>query len=111
MSYFRRRDAGIAKGEILSIVVKSKSAGKVCFSTLYRVGTLGVENLAEVERHLKSISNSKSIHKHIFVGDLNLSKTSWPDAQSSCSLEKNFVDLFNDLGLVQLITEPTHKCW
>ena len=65
---YKISQGGIAKAEILSIVVKSKSAGKVCFSTLYRVGTLGVENLAEVERHLKSISNfNLSINTFLLV--------------------------------------------
>ena len=99
---------GIAKAEILSVVVGSKSAGKLCFSTLYRVGTLGTENLAEVKRHLMSISKSKSIHKHILLGDFNLSKTSWPDAQSTCGLEQSFIEMFNDLGFEQMINEPTH---
>ena len=99
---------GVAKAEILSVIVKSGTAGKVCFSTLYRVGTLGDDNLNEVTRHLKSISKAKSIHKHILVGDFNLSKTKWPIASSSCSIEKGFIDMFNDFGLQQLITKPTH---
>ena len=67
-----------AKAEVLSVVLKSGSGGKVCISTLYRVGTLGTENLSEVNRHLLSIARSKSIHKHILVGDFNLNKTTWP---------------------------------
>ena len=52
---------------------------KVCFSTLYRVGTLGAENLREVKKHLQTIAATKSINKHILIGDFNLCKTSWPD--------------------------------
>ena len=99
---------GIAKAEILSVVVRSGSASKTCFTTLYRVGSLGDENLIEVKRHLNSISRSKTIKKHIIVGDFNLSKTSWPDGNTACSIEKGFIDLFNDLGLEQLISVPTH---
>ena len=62
------KSGGMAKAEILSVVLKSGSGSKVCFSTLYRVGTLGAENLSEVDRHLRSIIMSKSINKHIFVG-------------------------------------------
>ena len=57
---------------------------------------------------MQSISKSKSIHKNIIVGDFNLSKTSWPDGSSQCKIEKGFTDMFNDLGLEQLISEPTH---
>ena len=47
---------GIALAEILSVVVRSGLGPKVCFSTLYRVDTLKDENLAEIDRHLKSIA-------------------------------------------------------
>ena len=98
-----------AKAEILSVVAKSQSGRKICISTLYRVGTLGVENLLEVDRHLKSIALSNSVHRHILIGDLNLNKTSWPEGQSTCSTETGFIELFNDLGFDQLINIPTHK--
>ena len=55
-----------------------------------------------------SISSSKSLHKHIFVGDFNLSNTSWPSGTSTSNIEKGFLDLFDDLGFSQLINEPTH---
>ena len=73
-SEYKISHGGVAKAEILSVVVKSKTAGKVCFSTLYRVGTLGDDNLTEVTRHLKSVSKSNSIHQLILVGYFNLSK-------------------------------------
>ena len=98
-----------AKAEILSVVVKSQSGGKLCISTLYRVGNLEDQNLMEVDRHLRSIATSKSIHRHILIGDLNLNKTTWPEGQSTCNLQSRFVGLFNDMGFDQLINEPTHK--
>ena len=98
-----------AKAEILSVVLKSRSGTKICISTLYRVGTLGAENLLEVDRHLKSIARSNSIHKHIFLGDINLSKASWPNAISTCRIESGFIELFNELGFDQLINTPTHR--
>ena len=98
-----------AKAEILSVVVTSKSGKNICFSTLYRVGTLGAENLTEVKRHVLSIASSNSLHKHIFVGDFNLSNTTWPNGTSSSTDEKGYLDLFNDLGLAQFINEPTHS--
>ena len=79
-----------ALAEILSVVLTSKSGKKICLSTLYRVGNLGAENLSEVKRHVLSISSSKSLHKHIFVGDFNLPNTSWPSGTPTSSDEKGF---------------------
>ena len=100
---------GPTKAEVVSVVVASGSGPKLCISTLYRVGTLGAENLSEIERHFQSIASSKSFSKHVIVGDFNLNKTLWPDGLSSCSLETEFINLFDDLGLEQLIDSPTHK--
>ena len=97
-----------ALAEILSVVLTSKSGKKICFSTLYRVGNLGAENLSEVKRQVLSISSSKSLHKHIFVGDFNLPNISWPSGTSTCSDEKGFLEIFDDFCFLQLINEPTH---
>ena len=99
----------VAKAEILSVVVSPKSGKSICFSTLYRVGTLGDENLAEVKRHLFSITENKKIYRHILVGDFNLSKTSWPEGSSTCNNENGFLGAFNDLGLKQMVSESTHE--
>ena len=106
---FKLKD-GLAKAEIISVVVASGSGPKLCISTLYRVGTLGAENLCEIRRHLQSVAASNSINRHILIGDFNLYKTSWPDGISSCSLEAGFIDLFDDLCLEQFLNIPTHKC-
>ena len=49
------------------------------------------------------------VHKHIFIGDINLYKVDWPEGTSSNQLQMKFVNLFNDLGFLQLIHEPTHE--
>ena len=99
-----------AKAEIISVTVAPGTGRNICFSTLYRVGTLGAENLNEVKRHLTSISSSKSMGRHILVGDINLSKTQWPSGNTSCTTEQGFVDMFYDFDLKQLINNPTHVC-
>ena len=43
------------------------------------------------------------------MGDFNLSKTKWPEGNSTCNKENDFLELFHDLGLKQLISEPTHN--
>ena len=98
-----------AKAEILSVTLKPQIGKQVCFTTLYRVGTLGAENFYEVNRHLRSLIKSKPNANHIFMGDINLSKTTWPTGNSCCTTEKLFIDLFQDINFEQLITCPTHK--
>ena len=100
---------GVARAEILSVILKPKTGKNICISTLYRVGTLGAENLSEVNRHLRSVVKSKPNTNHIVIGDLNLSKTKWPSGLTTCHTERGFVDLFQDLNFDQLISSPTHK--
>ena len=97
-----------AKAEIISVRVVSGLGKSVCFSTLYRVGTLGAENLNEVKRHLSSLTNSKSIKKHVLIGDFNLGKTRWPEGVSSCSIEQGFLNMFHDFDFKQHISQSTH---
>ena len=54
-------------------------------------------------------SKSKPNANHIFIGDLNLSKTKWPSGITSCSTERCFLGLFHDLYFDQLVNELTHK--
>ena len=94
--------------EILSVELKFSPHNVICISSLYRVGTLGEENRAEVHRYLAKMALMKKFNKHILIGDLNLSGTSWPEGETSSNLEQGFLDLFNDLGLEQQIEKPTH---
>ena len=81
----------------------------MCITTLYRVGTLGDGNFQEVEQHLRCISLSKRMHKHIFVGDFNLNNVLWPDGLTTNNLQMKFVNLFNELGFTQFIEKSTHE--
>ena len=60
-------------------------------------------------RTQSSICLPNKVHKHIFIGDINLNKVDWPEGTSSNQLQMKFVNLFNDLGFLQLIHEPTHE--
>ena len=97
-----------SKAEILSISIKSKHQ-QLCLTTCYRVGTLGDNNLLEVEKHLRRVASQKKCKAHIIIGDFNLSSVSWNDNFSNIGLENKFLDLFNDLGLTQIIDKPTHE--
>ena len=96
------------KAEILSVELKSGN-DIFCITTCYRVGTLREENFREVENHLRSVTKVKKYKKHYFFGDLNLSNTSWPEALTSNDVEKLFIDLFDELGMQQMIEVPTHE--
>ena len=92
----------------MSISLKSNNTN-YCVTACYRVGTLGELNFNEVEHHLRNIAARKKFSAHFVVGDFNLPEVNWSDGQSSTQIGKHFVDLFNDLGLVQMITQPTHE--
>ena len=62
----------------------------------------------EIEKHLQSIRAIRKYKRHVFLGDLNLSHVVWPEGNTSFEIEQKFVDLFNDLGMQQIVNEPTH---
>ncbi|WP_293138076.1 reverse transcriptase family protein, partial [Moritella sp.] len=96
------------QAEILSIELKNPNGQKIIVSTLYRVGTLGISNYTRVQSYLQKIAKRRGISNFTLIGDLNLSKTNWQNSESSCDLEQSFIDMFSDLGLTQLINQPTH---
>ena len=97
------------QAELLSVVVKTQSGRSFCISTFYRVGTLGTDNFENFKKHFIALASARKLDRHILVGDLNLADVSWPDGQSSCELQSNFVSfLTEELGHVQLINSPTH---
>ena len=99
--------------EVLSIEITLKNNTKFCLSTIYRVGTLGSENLHVLQSYFSSILRSKKFSKLFIIGDLNfpdLSASEWRSGLSSnTSLSSNFLEITNQLGLIQCIGEPTHR--
>ena len=88
-----------AQAELLSVMFRLPSGKKLCISTFYRVGTLGIENFTEFSNHFKLLASKNRIDKHILIGDLNLNNVLWPDGHTNCYLQKSFVDfLINDLS-------------
>ena len=45
----------------------------------------------------------------MLVGDFNLNKVAWPESQTSCELQQQMLDVFNNLGFYQSIDRPTHS--
>ena len=97
------------KAEILSIILTTKTKKKICVTTYYRVGSLGVANFSEVRRHLETICKRRDIKKHIVLGDLNLNGIDWDTRITTVELKNKFLDTFSDLNLNQLIDKPTHE--
>ena len=94
------------QAELLSVMLKFPSGKRVCISTFYRVGTLGIENFHEFERYFKTLAAKKKLDKHILIGDFNFSNVSWPDGTTSCDLYNEFLNfLLVDLGNTQFIKD------
>ena len=94
--------------EILGVQLNFSNGQKFIVCTLYRVGTLGIENYAKVESYLQTICKRRGINNIVVLGDMNLNKTNWTTLNSTCDTEQSFLDLFSDLALTQIINQPTH---
>ena len=95
--------------EIISLELTLLNKQKLTLSTLYRVGTLGNYNAKEIETRFINIFRSKKYKYNIIVGDMNLDSVNWLTNSASNSVHTSFINLFNDLGMSQLIHEATHK--
>ena len=82
---------------------------KLILTTIYRVGTLGIDNFDSLDKYLKDIHLNYKNYKHIIVGDLNLSEVDWDEQSTNCALQRKFLDTFHDLGMKQYITGKTHQ--
>ena len=82
------------------------------FCTVYRVGNLGEPNQQSIMNTIKSFYKIRNPRKIFVVGDFNLKNVKWPlsdENQVSSGIEKSFVDSFQEFGLEQCISDPTHK--
>jgi len=94
--------------EMLAVQITLSNGMKYVISTCYRVGTLGMSNHDSVIQAIRPIIAKKKPPKYFIIGDFNLSKVSWFTMSSSSLVEQAFVDSFNQLGLKQVISNPTH---
>ena len=100
------------KAEILAIEIKINSNIKLCFGTCYRVGTLGESNRVEISNFLSNLLRVKKYSKLFMIGDYNLpgvSAENWDDGECGDNIGQQFIDLFSDLNLKQIIRNPTHN--
>ncbi len=98
--------------EIVAIEISVDNV-KFISCVVYRVGTLGLDNHKSIIDSIKPFYKGKKAKKIFILGDFNLSNVTWPYTDNANSyispVEKLFVDSFNDFGLTQCITEPTHS--
>jgi hypothetical protein len=100
------------QAEVLSVKLNMANKTKICLSTVYRVGTLGLSNLSALKDYYSIIMRNKKYSRLYRVGDLNLpniSEMEWATGNCPNGLEQAFLDVFNDLSLEQHIKEPTHR--
>ena len=95
--------------EVLSIQLSLPNKKEICLSTVYRVGTLGINNFYPLQKYFSSISASNKFKYSYIIGDFNLDSIKWHLNSSSNSTHSHFLNLFNDLGLTQLVQNATHK--
>ena len=51
----------------------------------------------------------KKYKNNFIVGDMNLEAVNWHTNSSNNNLQSSYVNLFADIGVSQLILEPTHR--
>ena len=54
------------------------------------------------------ISNTKTVKSHILIGDFNYNAVSWDQLSSNNKLQNDFLIMFENNCLTQLIKQPTH---
>jgi hypothetical protein len=81
---------------------------------MYRVGTLARKNVDATKDYYNKLLRRRNTFKVYRVGDFKfpeLKKVNWDTGLSDSPLEQDFLSLFSDLGLKQVIDQPTHeKC-
>ena len=93
--------------EILGINIKFSDGKRLSLCTFYRTKTCGLRNHDNIQKYLSSIRGRGS-NEMLLIGDINMPDTDWEALSSTNNVEQQLVNTFSDLGLTQLIDEPTH---
>ncbi len=97
--------------EIVAIEICIKEV-KYIFCVIYRVGTLGLKNHKSIVDSIQPLFSGRKAKKIFILGDFNLCNVIWPygeNVQENISpIEQSFLESFNNFGLQQCITVPTH---
>ena len=71
--------------------------------------SLGMTNCSEILNALGKLSRKKMLRKFIIIGDFNLNGIDWASGCTRSSIEREFLNGFADLGLIQNINVATHN--
>ena len=94
--------------EILAVTLTFKNGKKLVICTCYRVGTLGDANCNEITSYLQKLKERRDLSNLVMIGDFNFPSIDWDNYHSNISVDQNFLELFSNIGLAQLIDKPTH---
>ena len=86
------------------IVIQSKNSVKRLYACVYRSPNSTNENNQKLIDNI--VWAKYNYNEIILVGDFNYPEINW-DTESSASRSQGFIDIIQDLGLYQLISEPT----
>ena len=95
--------------EIIAVTLTFKSGKKIVIGTCYRVGTLGVTHYSQVNSYLQKLRARSGLSNLIVIGDFNFPEVDWEIGHSRHSIDQQFLEMFSNFGLAQLIDKPTHN--
>ena len=95
--------------EILGIEIVLENKTKVIIATCYRVGTLGLQNVEEILKGVRTLTRKKNVKKCVLVGDFNLPHINWSDGIGVSTIDNTFLNGFAECGMVQCIQNSIHN--
>ena len=95
--------------ELLAIELTLSNKTKMILTTCYIIGTLRMTNCSEILNALGKLSRKKMLRKFIIIGGVILNGIDWASGYTRSSIERELLNGFADLGLIQNINVATHN--
>ena len=92
--------------------------GRLCLACIYRSPNLSIQLYKVLLSSIKDICKASNTYETILVGDFNLADVSWETGSVKCSelttndnllLQREYMDLFNELGMKWFLTNETTR--
>ena len=78
-------------------------------STCYSVGILGRDIFVEISKAIKTLTRKRGDKKFILIGDFNFPHINWNTQSSNVSLQQDFLNMFAENALIQIVDTPTYQ--